>query len=543
MKILKKVILTVILAIFAILIMTCISKAATVKVTGDTLNIRKGPSTDTQIIAMLSKGVECEMLGEEDNWYKIKYKSYTGYISKDYSELVKETSTNKEETQENKENNDSTNKDESSTNNTKKNNTSSENKKEEQNKETTDKQEENKETTDKQEQNKETNNNQTEQNNEKTETKLTYKKFNKDVSIKILPLIHSSNIGNAKKNEEVLIVTETSGWSYVQTNTINGWVRSDALGEEKTVTTSSSGNKPTNNSTTASQNTNNTTNSTNNTSVETKTAYINEELVNLRKGAGTNYNIVKVLTLNTTLTILGEEGTWYKVKTGNDIGYVSKEFISETKTVITRSNDNSRIENSETTNENETIIGATDGEDIEKIKAQVTTQTTTKNNTNNNTNTSEKNTTSSNTEASKNTNKNSNTTSAKNDTTKGTDIVAYAKKYLGHKYVYGGNGSNGTFDCSGFTMYVYKHFGISLPHGANAQYKSGKGTKISKQSQLQTGDIVFLTDYETGVGIGHCGIYIGDGNFIHASTTTYTVTISSLNTMYEGRFYAGLRLI
>ena len=92
-------------------------------------------------------------------------------------------------------------------------------------------------------------------------------------------------------------------------------------------------------------------------------------------------------------------------------------------------------------------------------------------------------------------------------------------------------------------MYVFKHFGISLPHGATSQYKSGKGTKITKQSNLKEGDIVFLTDYETGVGIGHCGIYIGNGNFIHASTTTYTVTISSLNTMYAGRFYAGLRLI
>ena len=92
-------------------------------------------------------------------------------------------------------------------------------------------------------------------------------------------------------------------------------------------------------------------------------------------------------------------------------------------------------------------------------------------------------------------------------------------------------------------MYVFDHFGISLPHGATSQYKSGKGTKITKQSNLQEGDIVFLTDYETGVGIGHCGIYIGNGNFIHASTTTYTVTISSLNTMYAGRFYAGLRLI
>ena len=135
-------------------------------------------------------------------------------------------------------------------------------------------------------------------------------------------------------------------------------------------------------------------------------------------------------------------------------------------------------------------------------------------------------------------------TTSKNETTiKSTDIVAYAKKYLGYKYVYGGDGSNGTFDCSGFTMYVYKHFGIKLPHAASKQYKCGKGTQITKYSDLQVGDIVFLTDYETGVGIGHCGIYLGNDNFIHASTTCYAVEISSFKTIYKGRFYSGLRLI
>ena len=113
----------------------------------------------------------------------------------------------------------------------------------------------------------------------------------------------------------------------------------------------------------------------------------------------------------------------------------------------------------------------------------------------------------------------------------------------GYKYVYGGDGSNGTFDCSGFTMYVYKHFGIKLPHAASKQYKCGKGTQITKYSDLQVGDIVFLTDYETGVGIGHCGIYLGNDNFIHASTTCYGVEISSFKTIYKGRFYSGLRLI
>jgi len=226
----------------------------------------------------------------------------------------------------------------------------------------------------------------------------------------------------------------------------------------------------------------------------------------MRKGAGTSYNIVKVLSLNTQLTIIGEDGKWYKVKTGNTTGYVSKEFVSDSKVVTTRSNSVSRTEN-KTTQKVETTT--------EKNTSKEDTKVSTSNN----------------------------TTKDDNTTIKGTDIVAYAKKYLGYKYVYGGDGSNGTFDCSGYTMYVYKHFGINIPHGANSQYRCGKGKKITKYSELQVGDIVFLTDYETGKGIGHCGIYLGNDNFIHASTTCYAVEISSFKTIYKGRFYSALRLI
>ena len=73
MKTLKKVILMV--AIFlAVLIISNVSKAATVKVTGETLNVRKEASTSSDVIAMLSKDIECELLGEEGDFYKIKYK-------------------------------------------------------------------------------------------------------------------------------------------------------------------------------------------------------------------------------------------------------------------------------------------------------------------------------------------------------------------------------------------------------------------------------------------------------------------------------------
>ncbi len=503
MKSLKNAILTGVLTGITLCTITTCSNAATVKVTTETLNVRKGPSTSTEVIAMLSEGVECELLGEEGNWYKVKYKNYTGYVSKDYAKVVGASNSNNSNennnTQSNLQQNNSTDNNQDTNTDNNQNNNSQQNNNVNNNQSNSPEQNNNAE-------NNQTSNSQ--ENNEQEEVTVIYKKFNRNTDIKLLPLIHSSKIGSAKLGEQVIFITEASGWSYIQTNSISGWVRSDTLSEEITQTTS---NPNTNNS--------------------EKKGYINESSVNLRKGAGTSNSVIKVLTLNTEVTIIEEEENWYKVKAGSDTGYVSKQYVSDTKKVTSRSNNTARTE--EPTTQNTKITSKTE----ENTNAK-NTETTSKKETNS---TTVKN-------ASTTSKKEQNNTTSKNTSTstnkiKGTDIVAYAQKYLGYKYVYGGDGSNNTFDCSGFTMYVFKHFGIKLSHGANAQYNSGKGKKISKQADLQVGDIVFLTDYETGKGIGHCGIYLGNGNFIHASTTTYTVTISSLNTMYKGRFYAGLRLI
>lgn len=476
MKNLRKIFVTLMLTAAYFVTISTMSKAATtLKVTGDTLNVRKSPSTDSKVVAMLFKGVECEMLGEEGNWYKIKYKSYTGYVSKDYVKIVNDDTKNETNTENNTtesntvENNTTVNTTDNTTNTTE--NTSSSN----------------------------TSVNETTSSSQESNV-VIYKKLKQDADIKILPLIYSSGIENVKKGKNVILLSDTIGWSYIQTDYNCGWIRSDLLENSKEEPASGNNNNDEKTSTEAYQE---------------KTAYISESSVNMRKGAGTSYSILKVLSLNSQLTIIGEEDGWYKVKSGNTTGYVSKEFVSDTKTTTTRGNNTSRTENVESKNDKET-----DDTKKDSNKSNETTDTTT-------------------------TQKKEQATTKKNESTiKGTDVVAYAKKYLGYKYVYGGDGSNGTFDCSGFTMYVYKHFGINLAHGANAQYyRSGRGKQITKYSDLEVGDIVFLTDYETGVGIGHCGIYLGNDNFIHASTTCYAVEISSFKTIYKGRFYSGLRLI
>jgi peptidoglycan DL-endopeptidase CwlO len=97
-------------------------------------------------------------------------------------------------------------------------------------------------------------------------------------------------------------------------------------------------------------------------------------------------------------------------------------------------------------------------------------------------------------------------------------VVGIAMQYLGTPYVWGGSGPGG-FDCSGFVAYVYAQVGVSLPHHAASQY--GYGMPVSS-SDLQPGDLVFFS------GLGHVGIYIGGGQFIHAPHTGDVVKISSL---------------
>ena len=119
----------------------------------------------------------------------------------------------------------------------------------------------------------------------------------------------------------------------------------------------------------------------------------------------------------------------------------------------------------------------------------------------------------------------------------GTSIVETALSHLGTRYVYGG-ASAGGFDCSGFTMYIYKQFGVTLNRSSKDQVNNG--VAVSK-SNLQQGDLVFFST--NGVYPTHVGIYIGDGNIVHASTAKDGVKISSLNTSYYTTNYFAARRI
>lgn len=120
-------------------------------------------------------------------------------------------------------------------------------------------------------------------------------------------------------------------------------------------------------------------------------------------------------------------------------------------------------------------------------------------------------------------------------------IVSTAKQYLGTRYVYGGASPSG-FDCSGFTMYVMKQFGYNLPHTATGQWQSGAGTRVYSISELQPGDLVFFCDpsRSNGKACSHAGIYVGNGQHIHASSSrSKGVVISDLTSGYYNTYFVG----
>lgn len=217
------------------------------------------------------------------------------------------------------------------------------------------------------------------------------------------------------------------------------------------------------------------------TSEETiiKTLYVNTETANLRKEASTTSEIVTTLNLNSAVNVVSEENGWSKVKVGDKEGFISSSLLSEKRQETSRSRTTVRSkETSEPTNNVAKAVPASGN---------------------------------------------------------GSSVVATANQYIGSKYVYGGTTPSG-FDCSGFTSYVYKQYGVNLNRTAAGQYSNG--VAVSK-SELQPGDLVMFGKS----GINHVGIYVGGGKMVHAANPSRGVTTDTINSGYYGTNYVGARRV
>lgn len=304
-------------------------------------------------------------------------------------------------------------------------------------------------------------------------------KLSSEVTIKILPSINSMDITKIEKDTQITVVEIINDWCHIETSTYSGWARVSLVKKAVTVATAETTEQ-------AEESTSETETKTEETAekeAQPKKGYVNVESVNLRKDKSTSSEKIDSLSKNTEVTILGEEDGWYKVKVKNQTGYISKKYISDKKVeeVTSRASDSARqIQESKQTEQTETTPAAT----VAPTGSQ------------------------------------------------GADVVAFAKQYLGYKYVAGGSSPSTGFDCSGFTSYVYKNFGISLNRTSSGQRSNGVAVD---KANLQPGDILCFS--------GHVGLYMGDNQFIHASNPKGGVKINSLSDSYYVKNYITARRV
>ena len=320
-----------------------------------------------------------------------------------------------------------------------------------------------------------------------------------EVEVKILPIMSSNT--KCKLSGKVKTVTILNDWCKIECDKSCGWIRTNVLKklvkmEEDATETSAS----TTNDTTSENSTNN---SNNTTSVKelNKTGYVKVEGLTVRKGPSTSTEAINGLSKNDKVDIIGETDGWYQIKLKGEVGYVSAKYISDTKVTETTSRSGSTIRNAE-----------------EQEKTEEVEET--------------------NTETEETDETDTNTVSSSTGIS-GAEVVEYAKQYLGYKYVAGGSSPSIGFDCSGFTIYVYKHFGISLNRSSRDQIKNG--VAVSKNN-LQPGDILIFNG-SSNTSIGHVGIYVGGNDFIHAANSREGVIITSLSSSYYQKRYVGARRV
>ena len=432
MAIIKKAILSLFIILLILLALAGIVFSADTAKAKEEAKLKKSADNSSITLEIIPKNDEFEILEDMGDWYKVNYKKIRGYVKKEQVEIIKQSSNNDK----NSVNSNYTNEQSQNTNdNTVNENTVTE-------EQTT--QEENK-------------------NETLEDIQVGEKLYTKsELQVYLRPLPTSMKMEKLTKETAVTVIDVTGNWVYVSINGRTGWIRKELLTKTK-------GN-------------NNNNNKKEEENYLNKTGYITTDGINFRQKADTDSKVLKTFATNAKVTILKEEGNWYKIKHNDKEGYVLKTYVSEKK--VTEVTSRSSVRREETSSK----------EENKQEEAKTTT---------------------------------------KESSSKGSEVVAMAKKYLGSRYVYGGSSPSG-FDCSGFTMYIYKQFGVSLPHSATAQ--SSKGTKVEKKN-LQPGDIVFFTNYKTGKGIGHCGIYIGGGQFIHASTEKTGVITTSLNSGSHAKRY------
>ena len=502
MKNLKKIILVIIIVTY-FLISTSLAKTGNIN--AQAARLRKENNTSSNIITNIYKGEEVEILEESGDWYKVKYQNNTGYIKKEFV-IEKNTNTNNQ----NKTNNVSENAviQTNTVQNIVPQNITNQNVAESTNSQNTNISAQNTNT-----QNTITENSTQGYNNQSNENNSIVS-VSTSSDLRIVPNLMSNKITVIEVGKQLTKVSEVKNWVQVTDGNVTGWIpkakistsdvsqisdevpetpkETNSVNEVKNNTINTSTNSVANNVS------NNTTVSNNQTQTSSnKTGKVNVETAKVREKADQSSKFTNLLDYGDTVTIIEEEGDWYKITSGSVSGYIKKTLVTVSdKNVSSRSS------------EERTPIYSEEDFKVDQEKNSAV---------------------------------NNMLSSETAKVNKGEEVVNYAKNYLGTDYVVGGKTPESGFDCSGFTRYVFSNFGYNL--GTTAANQNNIGVDVSKED-LQEGDLILFYD-EGKNKIGHTGIYISNGEFIHAANPQRGVVTDNLNTntYYNERFIVAKRIV
>ena len=426
------------------------------------LVLREDASKSANPVMTVSDNSKVEIEERDGEWYKVKYNSHEGYLFAEYVEIEEEEQNEIIETETTVEN---------------------EGNVEEQIEETEEQQ---------------------------TETAPQKQNAKSDVKIYTIPSVTAKIITIANASEELIINYEINNWVNVTYGNTTGWARKYFINNEPiTVETETQGTETQGTETEVVENEEvEEETETTVTIIDNKKGYVDvSSSANVREKASTDSAIINTLLRNTEVTIVAEEGDFYKIKYQDITGYISKSLVSdeplqevtsrgssERKENITEDTVSDEIQGNESSS-NETQNNETQNKEIENKETTISTL--------------------------------------------GNDVVSYAKKYIGYDYVSGGTTPSNGFDCSGFVYYVFNSCGYSLSRSCQVQAQSG--TAVSRDN-LSAGDLLFFCNGANGT-IGHVGIYIGEGQFVHAANSRRGVTTDTINSGYYDKYYYSARRI
>ena len=322
--------------------------------------------------------------------------------------------------------------------------------------------------------------------------------------VRAMPNMISISIGSIDAGTKINKLDEINNWVKVTDGTVTGWVVNTKIGQyvEKEEPTpepepekeEKKEEEPKKEETKKEEPKKEETN----TSKVGKVAIVNVKTARIRSKAGEDGEIIDLLDYNDEVTITAEEGTWYKVKYGNKEGYISSTIVvmKDSQGVT------SRGQNEERQAKVEATAPEAAAEEPTPVAAQPVVQPV---------------------------------------SGSGQSVVDFARQFLGYPYVSAGKSPETGFDCSGFTKYIFSNFGATL--GATAASQAGVGREVSRE-ELTAGDLLLF--YDKGyTKIGHTGIYMSGGEFIHAANPDRGVVTDNINTStyYNERYITARRIV